>query len=170
METNLTVRVDYLRIYDEPKPVTSTVNKVKSLRHGALILLERLPDESGELTGTKVIQLSAKQLNNLAGISHIKGVGKERWDDFAKLMQVGKSLANITINHYKKGDVYIDADLKENKHTQDGSNPSVNSIILPNSVVDAFVQSTIRKQLNYDVAVDALKDAFEVSEPVLDTK
>ena len=163
------LRVNFLRVYDTPHEVTSKVNKVKSLRHGALILRDALPDADGNPTGSNSIELSAKQLNNLCSIAGVRGVGAERWADLSRLMQINKSIATVTMTFHKKGETYVTDDGTEGKYTQDGYNSSVDSIMLPSSVTTAFVEAVIKKQLNFDSAVEALKD-FALPEPILDVK
>lgn len=169
MKNIVDLRVNFLRVYDAPREVTSKVNKVKSLRHGALILRDPLPDADGNPTGSNAIELSAKQLNNLCSIAGVRGVGAERWSDLSRLMQVNKSVATVTMTFHKKGETYVATDNTEAKYTEDGYNVSIDSIMLPTSVSNAFVEATIRKQLNFDSAVEALKD-FELPEPILDVK
>lgn len=169
MKNIIDLRVNFLRVYDAPREVTSKVNKVKSLRHGSLILRDPLPDADGNPTTHNSIELSAKQLNNLCSIAGVRGVGAERWSDLARLMKTNESIATVTMTFHKKGETYVTDDGTEAKYTQDGYNSSIDSITLPSAVSNAFVQATIRKQLNFDSAVSALKD-FALPEPILDVK
>lgn len=169
MKNIIDLRVNFLRVYDTPHEVTSKVNKVKSLRHGALILRDPLPDADGNPTGSNSIELSAKQLNNLCSIVGVRGVGAERWSDLSRLMQVNKSIATVTMTFHKKGETYVTAEGTEAKYIMDGYNASIDSIMLPASVSNAFVEATIKKQLNFDSAVEALKD-FALPEPIVDVK
>ena len=171
MKNILKSQVNYLRIYPTPIERVSAISKTKSVRVGALILADPLPkNEEGELSDNNVIEFTSKQLNNLCTVAQLRGVGEPTWRDLARLIGTMESKAVISVSFHKKGDTYVDSDGKEAKFTMDGYNASVDSIVLPREVTTIFKEATIKRQLDWDSAVAGLKDAFEVSEPVLDTK
>jgi len=171
MKNILTMPVNYLRIYPTPIERESAVNKTKSLRVGALILASNLPkSEDGEDSGNNVIEFTAKQLNNLATIAKLNGVGEQTWRDLSILVGTMESRAIISISFHKKGGTYVDANGAEAKFIMDGYNASVDSIVLPKEVTNAFRQGVMTRQLNWSGSASELKDMFQVSEPVLEVK
>lgn len=170
MKQLLQLPVNHLRVYSSPIERTSAVSKTKSMKVGALILATTLPKTAdGEDSGYNAIELTAKQLNNLCSIAKVQGTGESAWRDLSILVGTMESKAIVSITYHKKGDTYVDANGAEAQFTQDGANPTVDSIVLPASVTNAFRQAVIVKQLNWGAGVNELKDILD-AEPVLEVK
>jgi len=155
MKTTNSCLVNYLRIYPQPKPVESTVNHVKSLRYGALILFKPIP---GDPSGTTALQLSDKQLDNLCQIAGLNGTGARTWNRLVKFVGVCKSHAVISIEPHKKGDTYIGTDKLEHEYTKDGVNPTIESIMLPEKVTDKLIDAAVEEELNWDKIEQSMRD------------
>lgn len=148
MKATKTVRVNFLRVYPETREVESSVNKVKGLRAGALVLIDMLPKSDGQ-SESNAIELSPKQLANLASMHGIRSTGREMYNDLAGYVQVGKSAAVISFEEHKKGDTYIDGDGAEQKYTKTSTNCNVDSVILPDKVSEKIVNAIIDKNINW---------------------
>lgn len=139
MKTSKIVPVLALRVYESPREEV-TVNGTKVVRCGALTL-------QTEVDGTKALKLSAKQLDNLAGLAGINYSGKAGWLAFKSLIGLCRSRAMITVEEYKTGDEYSmkGADGKPviGKHTVDGRNITVDAIMLADGVVKDMDAKTI---------------------------
>jgi hypothetical protein len=148
MKTIKNLRVNFLRVYPEVREVESSVTKTKGKRAGALVLMDMLP-HSDDQAEANAIELSPKQLDNLASMHGIRSTGREAWNDLAVYIGVGKSVAVVSAEEHKKGDTYIDADSNEQKYTKTSTNCGVDSIILPDKVTNTLVEKTIEKNINW---------------------
>lgn len=135
MKNSCIVPVLALRVFESPREIV-TVNGTKTLRHGALVFMS-------EVGGTKAVNLSAKQLDNLAGLAGINRTGKEGWLAFKNLVGLGRSRAMVTVEEYKEGDEFILADKTSGKHTVDGTSVTVDAVILADGVVKEMDTKTI---------------------------
>lgn len=149
MKTIKAVRVNHLRIYPAEREVISAVSKTKGTRAGALVFAENLPASEGQ-TPTNVLQLSGKQLDNLASMHGIRSTGRKGWNQLAILIGVGKSAAFVSSEPHKKGDKYVDRDGVEQEYTQDSTSNNVDSVILPEKVTNALVENTIREIISWE--------------------
>jgi len=153
MKTIRLFPVNFLRIYASPIERTSAVNGVKSLKVGALVLMESLPDVNGDPTDNNVIELTAKQLDNIASVCRVKGTGRQAWYDLAELTGNSESVASITLIPHRKGDTYVGTDGNEATYTKDGVNTSVDSITFGNDTRKELKAGVINRQVNW-VAVE----------------
>jgi hypothetical protein len=167
MKTITKVAVNFLRIYPvEQKHVTP--NGVEGMRAGALVLLALLPRSAGQKEGN-AIELSAKQLDNLASMHGIRETGKKGWSQLQTLIQVGKSACVLSSEEHNAGDTYVDTKGVEQKFKLTSTNTGLDSIILPNGVTTRMVEKTIDAILSYDEndsVASLLADA--AAEPVAD--
>lgn len=160
MKTVKTVRVNFLRIYPVEREVTST-NGVKGIRAGALVLIDE------PAAGVTAIELSPKQLTNLASMHGIRTTGRESWNDLAVLTGVGKSVATVSCEEHKAGDKYVDKDGNEAAYQKTYTACGVDSIILPDRVTTAFVERVIAKNCNFREQDDLLTALAGVNESVI---
>jgi hypothetical protein len=149
MKTVKRMLVNYLRIYPVEREVTSTVNGVKSLRAGALILLENLPASNGQ-KASNAMELSGKQLDNLAGMHGIRATGRKGWLQFSTLVGVGKSACAVSFEEHQAGDTYVDATGAEQKYTKTSTQSTLDSVILPDRIVNKIVDATIDAIINWE--------------------
>jgi hypothetical protein len=148
MKTITKVAVNFLRIYPvEQKHVTP--NGVEGMRAGALVLLAMLPRSAGQKEGN-AIELSPKQLDNLAQMHGIRETGKKGWSQLQTLIQVGKSACVISSEEHNAGDAYVDTKGVEQKFKLTSTNTGLDSIILPNGVTTRMIEKTIDAILSYD--------------------
>lgn len=124
-----------LRVFESAREII-TVNGTKTVRHGALVF-------QTEVSGTNAVNLSAKQLDNLAGLAGVNRTGKEGWLAFKSLVGLGRSRAQVTVEEYKEGDEFLNADKTVGKHTKDGVSISVDAIMLADATVKAMDEKTI---------------------------
>ena len=166
MKTQKPLLVNFLRIYPVERDVTS-VNGVKGKRAGALVLRENLPSSSGQKV-SNAVELSAKQLDNLASMHGIRATGKKGWSQFATLIGVGKSACIVSSEEHAKGDKYVDTLTGEEKeYSQTSTNNSIDSIVLPDRVTAKMIDKTIEDIINFneeDSILTALES--EIAEPV----
>jgi len=168
MKTIKTVRVNFLRVYPTEREVESAVNKVKGTRAGALVLMDILPHSEGQAENN-AIELSGKQLNNLASMHGIRSVGREAWNDLAIYLGVGKSVASLSCTEHQKGDKYVDGEGVEQEYTKTSTNCNVDSVILPDSVTKTLVDKTIEKNINWKDQNSLIDELLKgKSEPVLE--
>lgn len=149
MKVTKRMPVNYLRIYPVEREVTSAVNGVKSLRAGALILLENLPASNGQ-KASNAMELSGKQLDNLASMHGIRATGRKGWLQLATLVQVGKSACAVSFEEHTAGDTYVDTTGVEQKYTKTSTNSTLDSIILPDKVTAKMVDKTIDAIINWE--------------------
>jgi hypothetical protein len=154
MKTKVNVRVSHLRIYDATRE-EKTVNGTTVYRDGALILAD-------EVGGTTAVKLSAKQLNNLAGIANVNRPGREGWLVLKGLIGVDRSTANVTIESYKEGDEYAKADGTVGKHTKTGENVSVDTIVIHPFVQKKMDDAIVKVAIGWNTytlpTIESLKD------------
>lgn len=148
MKTIKNVRVNFLRIYPVERDVVSSVNGVKGTRAGALVLMDTLPKSDGQ-ADNNAIELSGKQLNNLASMHGIRSTGREAWNDLAIYVGVGKSVAVLSCEEHKAGDDYVDKDGVTQLYTKTSTFCNVDSIVLPDRVSTALIERTIEKNINW---------------------
>lgn len=167
MKTIKTVRVNFLRVYPTEREVTSSVNSVKGTRAGALVLMDILPHSEGQKENN-AIELSGKQLNNLASMHGIRSTGREAWNDLAIYLGVGKSVAVLSCEEHKAGDKYINGEGVEQAYTQTSTNCNVDSVVLPDKVTNTLVEKTIEKNINWKDQDDLVSKMLgTVGEPEL---
>lgn len=167
MKTIKTVGVNFLRIYPVEREVTSSVNGVKGTRAGALILRENLPASAGQ-NASNAVELSGKQLDNLASMHGIRATGRKGWSQLATLVGVGKSACTISCEEHAKGDKYVDREGVEQEYTKTSTNCNVDSIVLSDKVVSMLQAKTIDAIINWDEE-DSLTAILNpsVNEPVV---
>lgn len=119
-----------LRVFESSREII-TVNGTKTVRDGAVVF-------QTEVNGTNAVNLSAKQLNNLAGLAGVNKTGKEGWLAFKGLVGLGRSRAQVTVEEYKEGDEFLNADKTVGKHTKDGVSITVDAIMLAESTVKSM--------------------------------
>ena len=158
MKTTRLFPVKMLRIYTMPKETISTVNKVKSMKVAALVLLENLPDADGNDSGNPTLQLTAKQLDNLASVCRIKGTGRQAWDYLAECTGSCESVAAITLDPHRKGDSYIGTDGNEHEYQADGVNPTVDIITFSVQTRDKLRAGVINRQVNWNYVNSGMND------------
>lgn len=158
MKTIRLFPVSYLRVYATPIERTSKVNKVKSVRVAGLVLNEMLPDADGNETDNRVIEFTAKQLDNLCTVCRVKGVGRQRWDDFAELIGTSESVATITLEPHRKGDSYVGTDGNEHEFESDGVSTSVDSITFGLDTKKELKSAVINRQVNWTAVNNSMKD------------
>jgi hypothetical protein len=141
--------VNYLRVYPVEREVVSSVNKVKGLRAGALILMENLPKSEGQAE-SHVITLSGKQLDNLAGMHGIRAIGRKGWLQLSTLVGVGKSACVVSYQEHKAGEKYIDASGAEVPYTKTSTQSTLDSIILSDRITNKMVDATIDQIINWE--------------------
>lgn len=169
MKTVKRMLVNYLRIYPVEREVTSSVNGVKSLRAGALILLENLPKSEGQ-KDANAMELSAKQLDNLAGMHGIRATGRKGWLQLSTLVGVGKSACAVSFEEHKAGDTYVDATGAEQKYTKTSTQSTLDSVILSDRITNKMVDATIDAIINWeeeDTVSQLLRGNAEVEEKEL---
>jgi hypothetical protein len=136
MKTQKVVRINYLRIY----PRLVDAGEGKKPYAGALVLM----NVDGGIDAN-ALRLTAKQLDNLAGISGIRTAGQVGWNQLAALVGVAKSAAVVSIEPVKKGEKYIGSDGKEHIHEKkDWDRISVDSIMLDDAVSREFKKAVIQ--------------------------
>jgi hypothetical protein len=142
MKTSILASVLALRVFDSSREIV-TVNGTKTVREGALVFMT-------EVGGTKSVNLSAKQLDNLAGLAGVNCKGKAGWLSFKSDVGLNRSKALVTIEEYKEGDEFINADKTVGKHTKDGVSVTVDAVILADKVVDRMdaVNAEVKKRWN----------------------
>lgn len=148
MKTIKTVRVNFLRVYASEREVISKVNKVKGTRAGALVLMDVLP-HSGTQKENNVIELSGKQLDNLASMHGIRSTGRSAWNDLAIYIGVGKSVAVVSCEEHQAGEIYYDSNKDEQKYTETTTFCSVDSIVLSDKVTALLIEKTVEKNINW---------------------
>jgi len=149
MKVTKRMPVNFLRIYPVEREVTSAVNGIKSLRAGALVLLENLPASSGQKE-SNAMELSGKQLDNLASMHGIRATGRKGWMQLATLVGVGKSACAVSCEEHKAGDTYVDSTGVEQKYTKTSTNSTLDSIILPDRVTSKMIDRTIDAIINWE--------------------
>jgi hypothetical protein len=149
MKVTKRMSVNYLRIYPVEREVVSAVNNVKSLRAGALILLENLPASNGQKE-SNAMELSGKQLDNLASMHGIRAIGRKGWLQLATLVGVGKSACAVSFEEHKAGDPYVDSTGAEQKYTKTSTNSTLDSIILSDKITSKMVDRTIDAIINWE--------------------
>lgn len=171
MKTSQTLLVNYLRIYPVAKERTSAVSKTKSLKVAGMIFDQPLPASEGQ-EASVVIELTAKQLDNLCTIANVRGQGEQRWYDFSVLIGTLESVAHVTSTSHKKDDTYIDGNNNEQKYLQDSTNTQIDSIVLPKDVRVEFKARAIERVMNYkeeaDDLIGKLLNKEATAEPALD--
>ena len=145
MKTSLIAPVLALRVYESPREET-TVNGTKVTRCGAVVFMT-------EVGGTKAVKLSAKQLDNLAGLAGVNKTGREGWNVFKSDIGLARSKAMVTLEEYKEGDEFtskVDGKDVIGKHTRDGISVGVDAIILADRVVERMdaVNAEVKKRWN----------------------
>jgi hypothetical protein len=148
MKNIVTLPVNFLRIYPVEREVTS-VNGVKGTRAGALVLRATLPHSAGQKENN-AIELSAKQLDNLASMHGIRATGRKGWSQLQTLVGVGKSACVVSAEEHQKGDVYVGTDGAEKEYTMTSTNCGLDSIVLPDKVTSAMIAKTIDAIINYE--------------------
>lgn len=148
MKNIVTLPVNFLRIYPTERDVTS-VNGVKGKRIGALVLRANLPKSAGQ-KDANAIELSAKQLDNLASMHGIRATGRKGWSQLQTLVGVGKSACVISAEEHQKDDKYVDPAGVEQAYKQTSTNCGLDSIVLPDKVTSAMIAKTIDAIINYE--------------------
>lgn len=164
------VRVNFLRVYPTERETVSSVNGVKGTRAGALVLMDTLPKSEGQ-SDNNAIELSGKQLNNLASMHGIRSIGREAWNDLSIYIGVGKSVAVLSCEEHKADDKYIDKDGVEQSYTKTSTFCNVDSVVLPDRVSTALIEKTIEKNINWkdqDDVIDSLLKGAGISAPALE--
>lgn len=141
MKSKVIATVSHLRIYPSTREVI-TKKGTKTYREGALILMN-------EVGGTTAIELSAKQLDNLAGIANVNVAGKEGWFLFKGLIGVGRAKAVLALETYKAGDEYVGANNVVGKHEFDGTNVSVEVIQLADTIQNKLDDAITHAVVNW---------------------
>lgn len=170
MKTTRKMLVNYLRIYPTEREVVSAVNGVKGLRAGALILMENLPTSDGQ-RASNAMELSGRQLDNLAGMHGIRAVGRKGWLQLSTLVGVGKSACVVSFEEHKAGDKYVDATGTEQKYTKTSTQSTLDSIILPDRIVNKIVDATIESIINWeeeDSVTKMLRGSVENEDAVIE--
>ena len=156
MKNTKRMLVNYLRIYPVEREVTSSVNGVKGVRAGALILMENLPASEGQKE-SNAMELSGKQLDNLASMHGIRATGKKGWLQLATLVDVGKSACAVSFQEHNAGDKYVDAKGAEQVYTKTSTASTLDSIILPDRVKNKMIDATIDAIINWEEEDDISK-------------
>jgi len=166
--------INYLRLYPVPMERVSKVNKVKSMKFGALILTDILPHAPNQKE-SNVIELTAKQLDNLCTIALLRGTGERTWFDLQRFIgnwsKNNVATCMVRSEEHVKGDKYVDGDGKEQEYTEDSVINSCDSISLPDAVAVQLRAKSVERQVNWEDANKELRDLLSsYSAPVLETK
>ena len=148
MKTLHALPVNYLRIYPVAKERTSKVSGTKSLKVGAIILMENLPKSDKQAEGN-VIEFTAKQLDNLCAVARVRGTGPDAWYLLAELIGTMESVASITALSHIAGDKYIAEGGVETAYLEDSTSCSIDSIVLPAEVRAEMRSEAIKKVINW---------------------
>lgn len=165
--------INYLRLYPVAIERTSKVNKVKSIRVGALILTDDLPHSTNQKV-SNVLEFTAKQLDNLSAVAGLRGTGEKTWFDFQRMIgnwsRTNEAVAMVRSEEHAKGDKYVDSDGKECEYTEDSVINQCDSISLPTAVVTELRAKSIERQVNWEDANAELRNMLGAkSAPVLET-
>jgi len=163
MKTRKSYRLQHLLVYPSTKEVVNKVTGTKSLKDGALIFSEDLPNGDG-VTVKNVLNLSGKQIDMLAGMHGITVKGRKGWNQFAKLIGVNRSSAIVSSEPHVKGEPYVDTDGVEQKFAENSTRNTVDSVSLHSSVVAKFDDITIREILGSWEEVDVFDNDPEKKE------
>ena len=155
MKNSYVVPVLFLDVFTSPREMV-TKNGTKIVREGNLVF-------ASEVGGTRNIFLSAKQLDRQASINGVNKTGIEGWRALKDLVGVGRTKAQVTVEEYKTGDEFVNADKTVGKHTVDGSNTSVDALILADSVVTMKDKKAIELTMEWNKysipEIEAVKEA-----------
>ena len=158
MKTSIIAPVLALRVYESEREII-TVNGTKTKRCGAIVFMS-------EVGGTKSVTLSAKQHDNLAGLAGVNHIGKEGWLVFKGLVGLGRSRAMVTVEEYKSGDEFVNADKTIGKHTVDGTAVQVEAIMLADDVVKTQDTELVKIANNWNKFVIPSLEAIKENELV----
>jgi hypothetical protein len=156
MKNIVVLKVQKLRIYPEAIERTSKVSKTKGMRVGAFIFGDNLPKSAGQ-SDSNVIEVSEKQLNNLCADCGIPFTGKQAWNVLQGYLLRGGH-AFISAVEHSKGDKYVNSDGEEKEYNETSTSCSLDTVVLPETLVNKLQQSYIDKVLNYKQAEDEMKD------------
>ena len=163
MKTRKSYRLQHLLVFPTEKEVTNKVTGTKSVKAGALVFSEDLPNGAG-VTVKNVLNLSGKQIDMLAGMHGVTCKGRKGWNQFAKLIGVKRSIAEVTSEPHLKGEKYVDQDGVEQVFGADSTRNTVDCIKLHKDVVTRFDELNIKDILGDWEDVDAF--GAEVQEEV----
>jgi hypothetical protein len=170
MKNIVVLKIQKLRIYPEAIERTSKVSKTKGLKVGAFIFGDNLPKSTGQ-SDSNVIEVSAKQLDNLCADCGIPFTGKGAWSVLQGYLLRGGH-AFISAVEHAKDDKYVNADGEEKAYLETSTSCSLDTVVLPETLVNKLQQSYIDKVLNYkeasDQMSDFLKDMESKPEPVVE--
>ena len=138
----------------------------KSLKAGALVFVDDLPSGDG-VNVKNVLTLTAKQLDNLAGIHQITTLGRVGWLRLANLVGVGTAGAYVSSEGHNKGDKYVDQNGEEKTYATTGFRNNVDSIVLDKDTTKALKQANINDIIEAWGMSDLLPTA--TPEPVVET-
>ena len=169
MKTINVVKIQGLRLNSTPVEVTSAVSGTKGLRYGTVVFGDMLPKSAGQ-KDNNVIQLSDKQLDNLCSGCGISIKGRAGWNALQGFLLRGGH-AYVSSEEHKEGDVYVDTLTgEEKKYTMTRTNNSIDSIILPQAVVEKLQDSYIKKVTEWKDSVDDLSDILTITENAVKTE
>ena len=146
MKTRKSYRLQHLLVFPSEKETVNKVTGTKSIKAGALIFSEDLPNGDG-VTVKNVLNLSGKQIDMLAGMHGVTVKGRKGWNQFAKLIGVNRSSAIVSSEPHVKGETYVDQDGVEQVFGADSTRNTVDSVSLHSSVVAKFDEINIREIL-----------------------
>ena len=157
MKTRKSYRIQHLLVFPTEKEVTNKVTGTKSIKAGALIFSEDLPNGENVLV-KNVLNLTGKQIDMLAGMHGVTVKGRKGWNQFAKLIGVNRSGAIVSSEPHLKGEKYLDKDSVEHVFNENSTRNTVDSVSLHSSVVSKFDEINIREILGSWEDADAFSD------------
>lgn len=146
MKTRKSYLVQHLLVYASEKEVTNKTTGTKSIKAGALIFTEDLPNGAG-VTVKNVLTLTGKQIDMLSAMYGVTTKGRKGWNQFAKLIGVNRSRAIVSSEPHLKGESYIDVDGVEQLFKENSTRNTIDSVTLNSSVLAKFDEINIREIL-----------------------
>jgi len=163
MKTINELRISKLMIYPQPKEVISKVNKIKGLRHGAVVMLDPLPKANGQ-SDNFAIELSDKQLDNLAAGVGINKKGRAAWSVLQIYLLRGAK-AVVSSEEHKAGDTYTDTKTGQSvAYTESSVHCTLDGVILPGALVKTLQDKAADKSMTWADEMEDYDSAYEDSE------
>lgn len=157
MKTRKSYRLQHLLVYPTERESTNKITGTKSVKAGALVFSEDLPNGEG-VTVKNVLTLSGKQIDMLGAMHGVTAKGRKGWNQFAKLIGVNRSAAIVSSEPHLKGEKYLDTDSVEQIFKENSTRNTVDSVSLHSSVVAKFDEINIREILGSWEDVDAFSE------------
>lgn len=163
------IRVTRIHLPATPFEVISKVNKVKGIRVASIIFADNLPRSTNQ-PANNVINLSEKQMNNLCNACGIPQTGRVAWNILQKWLLRG-GFANVSSEEHTAGDKYVDPVTKEEKeYTETSTSCQIDSIVLPEKIVDKIQAGTFELVNNYRESEDAIAELLKSPVEEIDIK